>query len=79
MGISAFALGVMYRLAPHGWFMITFSVDGDLDKSIKFHKQTLKASQLKLNTVQSLEQAICCKWQLKKDKEALRLLGFLPM
>lgn len=74
IGVSAFALGVMYRLAPHGWFMRLLSpVDGDLDKSIKFHKQTLKTKPTEAEYSTELGASYLCKWQLKKDKEALRI------
>ena len=74
IGVSAFALGVMYRMAPHGWFMKLLSpVDGDLDKSIKFHKQTVKTKPSEAEYSTELGASYLCKWNIKKDDDALRI------
>ncbi len=71
IGVSAFALGIMYRMAPHGWFMKLLSpVDGDFVKSIKFHKQNLNMNPMEPESHTELGASYLCKWLTDKDDQA---------
>jgi len=48
-------------------------VDGDLDKSIKFHKQTLKTKPTEAEYSTELGASYLCKWKMDKDDDALKI------
>jgi len=71
IGVSAFALGVMYRMAPHNWFLKLLSpVDGDLGKSIKFHKQNLNMNPTEPESHTELGVSYLCQWAMDEDDDA---------
>ena len=71
IGVSAFALGVMYRMAPHNWFLKLLSpVDGDLGKSIDFHKETLGTKPTEPEYHTELGASYLCKWIIDEDEDA---------
>lgn len=71
IAISAFALGIMYRIAPHNWFLKLISpVDGDLGKSIKFHQQSLSMNPTEPESYTELGVSYLCKWIIDEDDSA---------
>ena len=63
----------MYRLAPRNWFLkLLVGFGGDLDKSVKFHRQSLKAKPSEAEYHTELGASYLCKWKVDEDDEALK-------